>query len=84
MLEEHWDHIRSKGLLREKLASRRMLLSRLLLERVFSDSLQESLRDIDGTIKEMILEGRKYRVATSMVARRAIEKMLARVSDLEN
>jgi len=84
VLEEHWDHIRSKGLLREKLASRRMLLSRLLLERVFSDSLQESLRDIDGAIKEMILDGRKYRVVTSMVARRAIEKMLVKVSNLEN
>jgi LAO/AO transport system kinase len=84
VLEDHWDHIKNKGLIREKLASRRILLSRLLLERIFSDSLQESLKDIDGTLKEMILDGKKYRAVTSMVARRAIEKMLTRVSDLEN
>ncbi|MCE4615158.1 MAG: methylmalonyl Co-A mutase-associated GTPase MeaB [Desulfurococcales archaeon] len=79
IIEEHWNHVKSKGLAKEKLVSRRLLLSKLLLERVFSESLQESFRDLDGTLKKRIVEGKDYRSVTRMLAKKAVSKMIDRV-----
>ena len=79
VVEEHWKHVKGRGLAGEKLVSRRLLLSRLLLERVFSESLQESFRDLDGTLKKKIVEGKDYRSITRMIARKAVSKMIDKV-----
>jgi LAO/AO transport system kinase len=79
IVEEHWEHVKSKGLVREKLVSRRLLLSKLLLERVFSESLQESFKDLDGSLKRRIVEGKDYRSITSLLAKKAVSKMIDKV-----
>ncbi len=80
VVEEHWRYVNESGLLAEKLASRRALLAKLILERMFDESLEESMRTL---LKSAYAgDGVKYREIATRLAESAIESLYRKIGHI--